>query len=325
MKLEEMGGVYLNQINIQISGKQIPKKKVRKWTMVSLLLIVFAFVLLNYGTVKKQPNNPFFQSVRPLVIAHQGGELLAPSNTMAAFNKAVELGADVLEFDIHITMDGQLVAIHDKTVDRTTNGKGKVHDFTLEDLQKLDAGYHFKDLNGEFSYRGKEVYIPTVEEIFKAFPDMRMIIEIKANNPPERIQEISESFWDLIKEYRMEEQIIVASFSQEIVQHFQELTNGRVAVAAGEAEVKKFVLLKKFFLANLFNTKVNAIQIPTEASIFNLAHPSIIKEAQRRNLIIQYWTIDDKKTMRTLIEHGADGIMTNRPDLMIELLHEMGY
>jgi glycerophosphoryl diester phosphodiesterase len=277
------------------------------------------------GPVEKRANHPFFQTDRPLVIAHQGGELLAPSNTIAAFKQAVDLGVDVLEFDIHITKDGHLVTIHDPTVDRTTNGTGKVEDLTLEELQKLDAGYFFEDLNGEFSYRDKGVYIPSLEEVFHSFPNMRMVIEIKDDNPAERIPEISDKLWTLIQKYQKQDEVVVASFDQEIVNQFREKSDGMVALSAGRDEIKKFILFKKLFLANLYQPKADVFQIPTEESIFNLAKPSIMEEADRRNVSIQYWTIDDKATMKSLIEDGADGIITNRPDLMMELLEEMGY
>ncbi|HYK71738.1 MAG TPA: glycerophosphodiester phosphodiesterase [Pseudoneobacillus sp.] len=315
----------MNQTGIEINRPHSRKKQLKKWSIVGLIFITISYLFLNFGPVHKRPDLPFFTSEQPLVIAHQGGELLAPSNTMMAFQHAVDLGVDVLETDIHITKDGELVTIHDPSVDRTTNGTGLVSELTLEEVQKLDAGYHFKDLNGKQSYRGKGAYIPTVEELFKAFPSMRMVIEIKDDNPPERINEISEKLWKLIQDYKKENEIIVASFDQKIVDHFQEISNGKVAMAAGESEIRKFIILKKFFLANLYRPKADAFQIPTEASIFNLATPSVIKEAKRRNVNVQYWTIDDKETMKTLLQNGANGIMTNRPDLLLEVMDEMGY
>jgi glycerophosphoryl diester phosphodiesterase len=304
--------------------KSILSRK-RSWLAIIVLFLFISYMLLNFGPVEKRPEHPFFETNRPLVIAHQGGELLAPSNTMTAFQQAVDLGVDVLEFDIHITEDGHLVTIHDPTVDRTTNGSGYVHELSLNKIQDLDAGYHFEDLNGDFSYRGKGVYIPTLEEVFKRFPDMRMVIEIKDDNPSSRIKEISEKLWALIQKYQKEDQVVVASFDQKILDQFNQVTDGKVALSAGEEEIKKFVIFKKLFLANLYTPSADAFQIPTEQSIINLASPSIMKEAKRRNVHIQYWTIDDKETMRSLLEDGADGIITNRPDLMLEVLEELGY
>lgn len=292
---------------------------------VVIAFIFISYSLLNFGPVEKRPNHPFFQSDRPLVIAHQGGELLAPSNTLVAFQQAVDLGVDVLEFDIHITKDGHLVTIHDPTVDRTTNGKGLINDLTLNEIQSLDAGYHFEDLNGEFTYRGKGAYIPSLEEVFKSYPNMRMVIEIKDDNPSNRLTEISEKLWTLIQKYQKEDEVVVASFDQKIIDKFNKISNGRVALSAGKDEIKKFIILNKLFLANMYKPNADVFQIPTKESIINLASPSIMKAAERRNVNIQYWTIDDKETMRSLIEDGADGIITNRPDLLLEVLNEMGY
>ncbi|MFT4413844.1 glycerophosphodiester phosphodiesterase [Fredinandcohnia humi] len=312
----------MSQIEIRKSPK---KRKKIIYFGAGLIVILVALLLVNFLPVKKQPVWSAFDSERPLVIAHQGGEQLAPSNTMEAFTLAKELGVDVLEFDIHITKDGHLVTIHDPTVDRTTNGKGAVVDYTLEELQKLDAGYSFQNVDGEYNYRGKGAHIPSVKEVFEAFHDMPMIIEIKDDNPPERMEEVAKNLWELIVEYQMEEQVIVASFDQKIIDVFQTYSDGKTPVAAGEQEVVKFVLFHKLFLRNLYQPEVSFLHIPTSESIFDLADQTVIKGAHRRGVDIHYWTINDKETMKLLIESGADGIMTDRPDLMLEVLNELGY
>lgn len=306
----------------------IEKTRRKKTVLLSLKMIVAAIVIfllvINLFPVKQIKQKSFFNHNRPLVIAHQGGELLAPSNTMASFENAANMGVDVLETDIHITKDGHLVTIHDPSVDRTTNGKGNVADLTLAELQALDAGYHFKDLDGNYSFRGKGVYIPTVEEMFQRFDDMKIEIEIKDDNPPERIEEIASKLWKLIEKYQMEEKIIIGSFDQKILQTFEKYAKGRVAITAGRQEVKSFVVFHKFFLRNLYVPKVDAFQIPIEDSGFDLTDQRLIDGAHRLGMEIHYWTIDDPKTMEKLIDAGADGILTNRPDLLLKLLEEKG-
>ncbi|WP_052427669.1 glycerophosphodiester phosphodiesterase [Neobacillus niacini] len=306
----------------------IEKTRRKKTVLLSLKMIVsalFIFLLvINFFPVKQIKQKSFFNHNRPLVIAHQGGELLAPSNTMASFENAANMGVDVLETDIHITKDGHLVTIHDPSVNRTTNGKGNVADLTLAELQVLDAGYHFRDLDGNYSFRGKGVYIPTVEEMFQTFDDMKIEIEIKDDNPPERIEEIASKLWDLIEKYQMEEKIIIGSFDQQILQTFEKYAKGRVAITAGRQEVKSFVVFHKFFLRNLYVPKVDAFQIPVEDSGFDLTDQRLIDGAHRLGMEIHYWTIDDPKTMKKLIDAGVDGILTNRPDLLLKLLEEKG-
>jgi glycerophosphoryl diester phosphodiesterase len=306
----------------------IDKGKKKKTVILSLKLVISAVLIfllvINWFPVKPIKQKNFFNHDRPLVIAHQGGELLAPSNTMTAFMNAAEMGVDVLETDIHITKDGHLVTIHDHSVDRTTNGKGNVSDLTLAEIQALDAGYHFKDLKGNYSFRGKGVYIPTVEEMFQTFSGMRIEIEIKDDNPPERIEEIASKLWNLIEEYQMEERILIGSFDQDILKTFERFAKGRTAISAGRQEVKNFVVTHKFLLRNLYVPKVDAFQVPVEDSGFDLTDQRFIDGAHRLGMDIHYWTIDDPETMEKLIEAGADGILTNRPDLLLELFKEKG-
>lgn len=257
-----------------------------------------------------------------MVIAHQGGELLAPSNTVIAFANAANMGVDVLDTDLHITKDGYLVAIHDPTVDQTTNGHGAVKDLTLKEIQSLDAGYHFKDLQGSYSYRGKGAYIPTAEELFQKFGNFRWSMEIKDDNPPSRYNEMAKKLWALIQKYHMEDKVYISSFDQNILSTFNKYAKGRVALSAGKQEVTKFVIFHKFFLRDLYQPQVDAFDIPTASSGFDLTDKKLIDGAHRRGMKVDYWTIDDTKTMQKLIDEGADGIQTNRPDILLKLLNK---
>src|SRR5262249_40474701 len=135
--------------------------------VICLLLLVLIHSLLYFVFPRKLEKAVFPELKRPLMLAHQGGEALAPTNTLAAFALADQIGGS----DVHLTSDGHLVGIHDATVDRTTNGHGRVDAHTLEELQKLDAGYFFQDAQGNYSYRGKEVRIPALEEVFSAYSE----------------------------------------------------------------------------------------------------------------------------------------------------------
>src|SRR5207302_463560 len=122
------------------------------------------------------------------------------------------------DIDVHMTRDGHLVGIHDSTVDRTTNDHGRVDSYTLADLQKLDAGYRFQDLQGEYSYRGKGVRIPALEEVFSAYAGKYYLhFEVKDVYPKDGPSQIEEKLWKLISDYSMEKKVIVSSFQQSIV------------------------------------------------------------------------------------------------------------
>jgi len=263
---------------------------------------------------------------RPLMLTHQGGELLAPCNTMAAFDRADEIGgSDFFDMDIHMTKDGHLVGIHDETVDRTTNGHGRVDSYTLEELQQLDAGYNFQDLAGNYSYRGKGVRIPTVEELFSKYADKYYLhFEIKDTYPKNGPSQIEEKLWALIRKYHMEKRVIVASFEQEIMKRFNQLTGGQVVTGASRAEIKQFVLAHKLNLPALYRRKSHVLEIPPTRSGFNLKDRKLIEGAHRLGMEVYYWTIDDLAEMKELLELGADGLFTNRPDLFKTLREEMG-
>ena len=158
---------------------------------------------------------PFFAQFeqRPLVMAHQGGNGLWPDNTLYAFERAAAMGVDVLEMDLHSTADGVLVVMHDDTVDRTTDGSGPIQSLTLEEIKALDAGYRWSADEGQtFPFRGQGITVPTLEEVFAAFPDVALNIEIKQAEPS-----LVEPFCQLIRAYGMGERVLVASFHQESI------------------------------------------------------------------------------------------------------------
>lgn len=266
----------------------------------------------------------FFPALqRPYLIAHQGGELLAPTNTMAAFEVADTIGVDFLDIDVHMTRDGHIVGIHDSTVDRTTNGHGRVDSFTLAELQQLDAGYRFQDLQGQYSYRDKGVRIPALEEVFERYATKYYLhFEVKDTYPKNGPSRIEETLWDLIQQYHMEQRVIVASFQQTIVERFRRLSGNQVVTGAGQAEVTQFVLAHKSRMPWLYHRRSHVLEIPTSSNGFNLADPRIIEGAHRLGMQVYYWTIDDVPTMKKLLDMGADGLFTDRPDLLKDVISQ---
>lgn len=290
------------------------------------LLLIFLLVVTDgvmYYAFFPKREGVFPGLATPLNIAHQGGELIAPSNTMAAFDAAASLQVDVMELDIHLSKDGHLVVIHDNTVDRTTNGKGRVDALTLSELQSFDAAYAFQELNGEFSFRDKEVRIPTLNEVFDKYANSyHFIIEIKESYPKQGESQIERKLWELITQYGLEDKVIVASFYDDVIERFAKLSEGKVALGAGGDEVTKFVLLHKLFLDGFYRPKADVLQIPVQSHGINLKDRRLIEAAHRLNMQVHYWTIDDPQEMRELLGLGADGIITNRPDLLKEVLSE---
>ncbi|HKY55760.1 MAG TPA: glycerophosphodiester phosphodiesterase [Anaerolineales bacterium] len=270
----------------------------------------------------KAPPNQYYAGVtRPLVIAHQGGDGVWPGNTMFAFERAVEAGADVLEMDAHITKDGEIVLMHDETVDDTTDGTGLIEDLTLAQLKELDAAYEWSNDDGKtFPHRGQGMQVPTLDEIFERFPQMRYVIEIKLTENP-----IDKPLCDLIRQFNMQDKVVIASFHVEAMQNFR-ATCPDVATSASRTEVRNFVLLGKVFLSGFIVPRYQTIQPPydpSESLGITIVTERFIRGAHAKNIRVEPWTVNDPELMKQYIEWGVDGIITDRPNLMVEVLEEM--
>ncbi len=288
-------------------------KKIILIVLGSLVLII-AIAMISSKPAEKHPYYADELNY-PLVIAHQGGNDLWPGNTLFAMQQADDLGVDVLEMDLHITKDGELVLIHDETVDDTTDGTGVVEEMTLAEIQQLDAGYDWSpDDGGTYPFRGLGITIPTLEEIFQTFPDYRMTIEIKKTEGS-----MAEPFCDLIREYEMQDRLVVASFHDERMDDFRQVCP-EVATSSARQETTTFVLLTKVFMGRIYSPQFQSLQVPRENSGITVLTPSFVRAAHERSLAVEPWTIDNPDEMRQLIEWGVDGIMTDRPDLMLEVL-----
>lgn len=284
---------------------------------------VLAFLFLAFvGSVLVNPKTPptqyYASAPKTLVIAHQGGDGVWPGDTMFAFEKAVEIGADVLEMDARITKDSQIVLMHDEQVDRTTDDTGLIEDMTLEQLKKLDAAYQWSLDDGKtFPYRGKGIQVPTLEELFQKFPQMRYLIEIKLTVNP-----IDKPLCDLIRKYGMQDKVIIGSFHDEAMKNFR-ITCPEVATSAARTEVRNYVLLGKVFLWGFIAPQYQAIEPPydpSESLGITIMTERFVRESHAKNIRIEPWTVNDPELMKQYIEWGVDGIITDRPDLLIEVL-----
>lgn len=288
-------------------------------------IVAIAWLVIFLKPVEKRSKRAFDQkrNLGLQVIAHRGGKGLAPEGTVAAFDKAFDLGVDIFEYDIHRTIDGHLVVIHDASVDRTTNGTGLVNEMTLEEVQSLDAGYSFKDEAGNFSYRGQEVYIPTVEEVFTKYPTMRQLIEIKDTNDPALYEKIIEELWELIVTHGMEDRVMIGSFDHEINERFSEMSGGLIPIGAGEQAVRHFVERHVPYLNGLAKSPFDSLQLPVEQEGHNLTTKNIIRSAKKRNISLYYWTINDEEEIKELILKGVDGIISDYPNRVQKVLKEL--
>ncbi len=262
---------------------------------------------------RKRPGRSYLAG-SPLLIAHRGGAKLAPENTLAAFRRAVDVWeADMLELDVRATSDGEIVVIHDATVDRTTDGTGEVADLPWEALQELDAGHRFVGLDGCDSFRGKGVTIPRFEELLEELPGVRLNAEAK-------VRKAARGLVEIIRRHGAEDRVLVAA----------ELETARSGVrdypgpwGASRRQITRFWALHRLPLGKLYTPRVDALQVPEEWSGLRILTPRFVKEAHRRNIPVHVWTVDDPDDMRRLLAWGVDGIQSDRPDLLASVLSEV--
>jgi glycerophosphoryl diester phosphodiesterase len=262
-------------------------------------------------------DHPYFDHDKnlPLVMAHRGGAGLWPENTMYAFEGAVDLGVDVLETEIHSTADGVLVLIHDSTVDRTTSGTGPVNSFSLEEIKALDAGFNWSnDAGRTFPFRGQGITVPTLEEVFTAFPNMRINVDVKQVEPC-----LVDPLCQMIHTFAMTDKVMVASFHSRVLKVFRRLCP-EVATSCSSREVTLFYLMNWAFLGTAYRTAACALQVPEYQARLRLLTRRFVDTAHSLNLKVHAWTINETSDMLRLLNLGVDGIITDYPDRLMPLL-----
>jgi glycerophosphoryl diester phosphodiesterase len=249
------------------------------------------------------------------VIAHRGFSGRYPENTMASFEAAAKLPIEALELDVHSTRDGRIVVIHDPMLDRTTDQTGRVFDQNWDSLRHADAGFLFDpDKNDSFPFRGKGIGVPLLEDVFKAFPQMKFVVEIKQTLPA-----IEEPIYRLIKKYRVEDRIIIASEHTEPLLRFRSLAP---AIATSFSAQESLALYNSYRLklANFYRGTGDALQIPPRFRGDQVVTPSLCRMAKRKGFILHVWTVNDPDEMRQLIDFGVDGIITDYPDRLLDIV-----
>ena len=290
------------------------------WILLAVAVVLGLVYLVAHLLASPAPAHPWFDPRpgynQPLVMAHQGSENLWPSNTMLEFENSVALGVDVIDTDMHITRDGALVLIHDTTVDRTTNGTGAVRDLTLAEIKQFDAGYVFTlDDGATYPYRGQGLTIPTLEELFEAFPGMRLGIEIKQADPIPT----AEKFCTTIRQYGMQDHVLVSSFRQPNMDAFREACP-EVATSATEGEVRLFFILFRLGLVDVLTPKYHSLQVPERSGGIHLLTQGFVNAAHRRGLVVQPWTINELEDLQRILALGVDAINTDNPDRLLGLI-----
>ncbi|WP_163868338.1 glycerophosphodiester phosphodiesterase [Myxococcus eversor] len=262
----------------------------------------------------------FIQGLRPtLHISHRGGASLAPENTLEAFRQAVErFRTDMLELDVHVTRDGEVIVAHDDTLERCTDGFGPLAGYTLAELKKLDAGYGFTQDEGRtFPFRGQGVRLPTLREVLRAFPSLRLNVELKPDMPGHE-----DIFARLLEDEGAVERVCMGSEQDAVGErlvarlphacHFyprDALAALVIALRGGETPPE--------------DPRFTVLDMPLYFGEVRLVDEDFLRDCAARGKWVNVWTVDDPDEMRKLLEEGVGGIMTDRPDLLRQRMDDV--
>jgi len=248
---------------------------------------------------------PYLLHEHPLRFAHRGSRELWPENTMVAFQGAVDLGYRYIETDLHVSRDGKVVVFHDDSLERLTSGAGRFWDHDWETLRNLDAAYHFDPVNG-FPRRASGVGMPLLEEAVRSFPEVQFNLDLK--QPGIEAVVVGE-----VRRLGIEDRVLIGSFHDRRVRRVRALAGDRLATAAGPGEVVRALAAAR--LGRAITGAFDALQVPER-----IVTRRLVDAAHRGGKHIHAWTINDPAAMRRLLDLGVDGIVSDRPDLLNEVV-----
>jgi glycerophosphoryl diester phosphodiesterase len=245
----------------------------------------------------------------PRIVAHRGSSGRAPENTIEAMHQAIgEDGAEGLELDLQRSADGEVVVLHDATVDRTTNGRGRADQHDLSSLRALDAGHRF----GQGEFRGSGCRIPSLREVLETFPGVWLSLDLKQGDPVTERRTI-----DLLREFGRERDVVVSAEDPAAARRLARLAPEFPRFLHRNA-VREFYFRHRARAFFGWNPPGETLQIPVSHGPFDLTRPRLIRDAHQRGLRVLYWTVNDAELAGTLLQRGADGIITDWPDRIRE-------
>ena len=253
---------------------------------------------------------PFFTHEHPIRLAHRGSRVLWPENTMEAFQAAVDLGYRYIETDIRATRDGVLIVFHDRNLDRLTDGSGPVRDRYGSQLSGLDAAHHFAP-ERDYPMRGSGHRIPTLEEVVSTFPELMLNLDLKGAG-------VARLLPDFIKRHSIAHRVLMAGFFDSRLALARRLAGPEVATSAGSAEAAAF--LAAATAGRALRIGADALQVPPRQGRLTVVNRRFVAAAHKVGKQIHVWTVNQQAEMRRLLTLGVDGIVTDRPDLLNEVL-----
>ena len=244
----------------------------------------------------------------PIVYAHRGGAALRPENTIAAFDHGIALGADGLEFDVHLSSDGVVVIHHDDTLERTTSGRGAVAQHTAAELAALDACCKFADARGDYPYRGLGYGVPTLRQVLRRYPDAKLIVELKRDGA-----RLAHAVVDEIRAAQAVDRVAVGSFHSGALRAVRQY-EPRLATGAASTETR-MALYRSWIGWPLGRTPYREFQVPPRAGLTPIVTRRFVDHAHRAGVPVKVWTVNAADEIRRLLSYGVDAVITDRPDV----------
>lgn len=254
-----------------------------------------------------------FEASRPLVFAHRGGMALGPENTLAAFDAGAAAGADGLELDVHLSADGVPVVHHDATLERTTNGVGSLGAKTAAELARLDAAYHFRTGDGpatECRLRGQGIGVPTLLEVLRRYPNLRVIVEMKDD-----LAALGEAVVRVTRAADAVERVCAAGFGPHAVRAVR-AAEPALATGAHTDEVR-CALYRSWLRWPARHCAYQGFQVPEVAGRLRVVSPRFVRHAHHARVRVDVWTVDLVDDMRRLLAWGVDGLISNHPHVAV--------
>lgn len=255
----------------------------------------------------------------PFVIAHRGSSGRTPENTLLAFETAVgEDGAEGLELDLQRTRDGHVVVMHDSTVERTTEGRGRVDRLTLDEVRRLDAGFAFTDDQGGHPFRGRGLRVPRLEEVLERFAGVWMSLDLKRGDPQLEARTV-----EVLRAHHAEPHVVLSAEAPDSAQRLARLAPD-LQRFFDTRSARDFYLRHRLRWWWGYRPPAHSLQIPVQWKGRRLDASRLVADAHRHGIAVRYWTVNDEATMERLIERGADGIITDHPTRLRAVLQRKG-
>ncbi|MBN2106558.1 MAG: glycerophosphodiester phosphodiesterase [Deltaproteobacteria bacterium] len=256
-----------------------------------------------------------FFTPEPRIFAHRGNAAHFPENTLPSFQSAVEIGADVIETDVQRSRDGHFMVFHDDTIDRITEGAGRVGDHTLEELKRLDAGYRYSADGDSFPFRGKRIAIPSLDEALHEFPQQRFNVDLKTDDPSQ-----AADYCTLIRRCNAGERVLTASEFTGNLKAVRSLMPEMATSASHKEVAGVFFLYRSGLLFTKNNFAADALQIPEFYRHWHVAAPDLMRRMHKKGIRVHVWTVNREADMRRLLDAGVDGIITDDPLLLKKVI-----